>query len=735
MELKSDWIFKFSKDEATMSLQAGTKLFAVVDRLDTGTSGPYFYEPGLAIFWHFHKSLVSMLPSVADAMNMDVSFKIDNHVEVIDGKMVVFGGGNWQLLEYSVPQGVTLEFGSTMIDGNPVKNVYYPYGNGTSELTHVNITPSSYTTILKQRLAIKNKNDVFYYGMLGMISPAWYKQGFLREASFETLENIFKATKPLFKKDNGMSAYTNITAVGIYIKHPQDMFELRTLYSIRWDLVWKRFLSLRHRESDVEQVRQDFKSLASEWIYPSHVQRRPPAFDINVIVQIATQIEELKDLVAFGTNSNFYVTRVYRSERNHMFQQLVLRKFLPCWSESFGLLKDQALNQDVLGAPVCKGNLLWSINSILFREDIPLDVAPINIEDYNVNIQKKSRQDASRFYPGRRGELLVIADENMEFIAMTRKLTQIKSPKAFLELTRQCNSFILMFALHWASSNFSAISLPENVGVQAHMHGEAGHLKFISSRVVHPPMANAFPDGPLKLFGSSMTVDPDQIINSIGRCKSWMNEILTPSFFLDPTFNAKLNQMKILEKQRYKLQQYPIEQIIAGGAKYQSARFDALRHKILFYREELLIGYLEIALRGVSSIKIDKNPTPDQFRIEFFDCVVLMENVDEEFKTYFTGEADADGVSSSIIRRLQWNYFQTNHSAKLSYVFPDEDAWKSLAPEVASSKGNSSVLKCSTHRPGNGANAFYPTYMTLCSLIRMFLFYGHSDRAVWATSF
>jgi hypothetical protein len=729
----SPWNLKLPTEEGFITLPAGTRLYAVVDRLDTGTSGPYFYEAGLAVFWHFHTHFQEMLPYVQPD-DMDINNDRDVRLGVVDEVLMVFPGANWYLLEYSIPVGQTMIFGTSMVDADPRKHVFYPYANGCSKRTNINDTRETYSKEMLKRVS-GISNSAFYHGMLHMISPAWYKHRFMVDMRMDMLKPIFNCSKTsLDGKAENVTGWTNITSVGIHIKYPQDLFDLRSFYSIKWDLIWQQFLALRKVDSDVEEVRSSFKLSVGQWATPSHTQSRPSWFDPNIITVIASHIDNLKDLVAFGTSNPYYLTRLYKSETNYTFQQLVLRKFLPRWCDSFGLLKSQSLNQDVLGIPVSVGNLMWSINSIIFREDIPFDVAPISIIDY----YKKSSK-VNRIIDRQLVSVLATENQSHEFVVMSRKLDHIKSARVMLDLVRQCNSFLLMFGLHYAATDFSTFPAFEDISIRTTLE-EAGHIHWKTSRTVQPPITETQSEGPLRMFGSSKIVNPAEIIKDIKASKSWLNEVLIPPFFLDPLFGDSLKKMKVIESQRFTLSQYPFEQINAGGAKYISARFDALYNRLFFYRGEAVIGYLEIGLRGTATKKMPPKPTVDNFRIELFRCVVMWNRVDDEFKEHFSdGRTMYDNGPGALIKYLYYTYSQDVTKLHVDDSVGNIDlldpSWRTQHPEVFEACRGSLLIDCSVSQPKIGEDRYYPLYMTLASLIRMFLFYGHCDRAAWKSSF
>jgi len=418
----------------------------------------------------------------------------------------------------------------------------------------------------------------------------------------------------------------------------------------------------------------------------------------------------------------------------------MVSKFLPKWKDSFKILDQQhdPRRQDVLGPPKPANTGLWLINSLIFAEDVPTDV--IEFEDRAEATNRpldifevaafRRKQRADRVMKNLYGEE---EPEAVPSDGEPRKLAFFGTVKNLLpNIIRPVNSFIALIAVHFACSEFGSMAWSDSVIMR--YGDEIGAVNHTTTRMAQQPV-KANTNGVIKMFGSTNVIDIAYTIDSVHQHQTWLNEMAVPSFFLEADFGAKVDYIKEFERQRLKLYAYPPQQIRAGGPKYVSARYGSLTHGLLFFKQDKLVAYLKVDLRGAETLNATKrtNATKDgsvEWRITDLRLLVNYQVIDREFTQILDGTGN---MYTMLLETLYCRYGVAAPKVRRSPFYLDQfqtSTYKNLmAVEVA--LNNDNVLMEYSLSTGPYSFNYYPHYMVLCSLIRTILFRGQCDRTIW----
>jgi hypothetical protein len=372
-------------------LGARTPLYTVVETIDPGVSGPFFLDPAAAVLFSFYKHLsighyhcAPVKPGVPNPKGMQLGTRIPGWL---------FSRDDYQLLE--LRSDGDLVFESKLIDSNIDKYVNYRFGkhNPATIRTNVNLGKDTESVELKTAIGdhiwnAQRQPDISKYSTLCMIEPfvfdnnLWLVYSDLQTRTIDYSRTLYNFDRYVALQMSAASnvmvkTYFHIQETAICVVKPQELFEERSLYAIDWEGVWIHFLAMRAHNVPFQNIKAGFQAHPNLFLSKKELLSSTTAIlNSGACLNLVAHCHSLRDVSAFFSTNRFY-RRVYASFN---IQQLILRRFLPSWSECFNLLPEQTSveRQYVLSTPLkAAGHGLtqdqgwWAVSAIVFEEDLP----------------------------------------------------------------------------------------------------------------------------------------------------------------------------------------------------------------------------------------------------------------------------------------------------------------------------------------------------------------------------
>jgi len=737
-----------------IELAAGTLLYTVIPRDDVGSSGPYFTEPGRALYWGFHV-MIAMRRSMPTTL-----YNLPNENVGWDKGQVAteyfFPGSDIVLLEIKTDRKII--FSNQMMDANPYGYVHYRYGSHDpiSLPVQVNVDDKNISLVIKNTCKEHSWSQpviqrVFYYGLMAMIPvfvfkgdrqstvPSWIAidaQG--RVDVNQSLNRLFQQLGAV--KDNVDAYHEYIVETGIRICRPAEIIASRSYFPVKWETAWLVLIGLLSQAGTSATIKDYFIHNVLQLITPTRVRvdagQALMSFDGLVLARIVSWCHSICDALAFCSINRKMRTRVAPLP---VVQKILRLKFMPRMNNFFAVLplRDTPEREDLLGIPTKScGHRWWKMGSVLFAEDFE-------------EIDDTLHLGAQPVY--KTGALTISRDPNKPLTrAQVHLLARFGSEETSFErlelhsheiqpLVRGCNSFISMFSMLYSMSNYDAT--PRGTEMLIHVHDTHGNIDLVTRVMASmPPETTRSTTNPLELLSARPTASYREAVRRAAPCGSWLHDNGTPYFFLDQTFSTRLDKAKAFELQRYEISMFmtnPTKRKELTSEHIRVAKM-FLTNDLLFYKDSAvllegaqtpLVAFIRYSMKGGYSQSNKRGVHQHSSDVTTEDHIMI-----------FLG-----GLSQETLMKLQnpalHADYETNMHQTYEYTIFDVDRTTS---RVGSNIDGTSVtdlfrtnvvgIEIGLRKNSAVDSRYYAAYMTLCCIIRMILRDG-CNRVEWRTNF
>lgn len=364
-------------------LNAGTQLYALVDRSDPNVKGPYFLYPNTALLFGFLRGL-SLVKNYPVLVNPAIETIYPNHVQ---GKMFTNWSfpSNYVLVEVKADENIV--FDNMMVDANMSDYVDHKFGahDPNVKKNNVNVDDEELRSEIIRyfdgfpRWTVSNKESMCWHNTLLML-PQWIftSEGTKRfddgTIDYYNSLKMFSITSLLVgNSKNDVKNFVQLQEPVYRVSKPHETFSSKNIYEINWEKVYLSFISLRSQKSffTYQELKIAFNTLAG-FYEGSYKASSFPILDVPLVISLVKYFETLKDAVAF-----FSTNRRHRKFlKVAAVQQLLFWKFLPERSMYFNDLPIYGVGKDrhLVGFPKTKhaysGNL-WMGGCVFFKENLP----------------------------------------------------------------------------------------------------------------------------------------------------------------------------------------------------------------------------------------------------------------------------------------------------------------------------------------------------------------------------
>lgn len=594
--------------EQGIEIAAETLLYTIAPRGDIGSSGPYFTEPGRALYWGFHVILATRkdLPATTRSRSQDNTTWARGSVAT----SYFFPTGEMVLLEIKIDRRII--FSNYMLDSNPYAYVNYRYGahDPVSLPVQVNLDDKNITLVMKSMCKEHSWSQpvvqkVMYYGLMAMIPigifkgaqpadpPRWVvtdNQNRLDvNGSLNQLSAIFRSMDDsvMMQKE---AYHETVVETGIRICRPAEVIKQRSYFNINWENMWLSFIGLLSQGATSAVIKEYYVNNVMQLITPVRInletERVMMEFDRLVFARIVSWCSSICDVLAFCS--------VNRRMRNSIcplpiVQKILRLKFMPRMNNFFTVLphRNTPEREDLLGFPTkSSGHHWWKIGSVLFAEDFN------EIDDIG-HLGAKSTQETTAL------NLDVDPDKPLtkvqshllaRFGSAEENFATLELPSsAIAPIVRSCNSFIAMFAMLYSMNNFDPV--PRSARISINIADDHGTINLLNTVTASMPSEafRAAGANPLELLTARPSASYREAVRRITVSGSWLHDNGTPYFFLDPTFASHLDKAKAFELQRYEIASHmldPTKRSLLTSQHLQIAKM-FLTNELRFYKESM----------------------------------------------------------------------------------------------------------------------------------------------------
>lgn len=739
-------------------------LYTVVETKDPGVYGPFFFDPAAAVLFSFYKHLSNGhfhcapgKPSVQTPKELQPGTRIPNWF---------FSSDDYSLLE--VRSNSELVYESKLIDSNIDKYVEYKFGkhNPSTRRTNVNLDKTTESADLKafigdQKWNAARKPDVSQYSTLCMIDPfifesnRWLIQTDLHTVDYKrTLCNFDRYLTLLTSAADKerLKTFTHIQETAICVVKPQEIFDERCLYTIDWEGVWIHFLNLRAQNVPVHLIRTGFQGnpnlfLTKKELLPTTT----VALNGTVCLHLVAHCHSLRDVSAFFSTNRFY-RRVYSS---FSIQQIILRRFLPSWSECFTVLPDQTAveRQYIMGSPrkeIDQG--WWAVSSAIFSEDLPeLGVdegttAASELQRPDPEPAEKPKADNTPYSFRRRrvrAEQVKELAQKEQDTEELKRLTFIDYPRLeipdhqLIQIVRSCNSFLSTVCLIYTGT--MTTNFQETCVLGVRIRDDPPYV--VSTKKIASPPAKPRSLNQIADFFDRTPLVPEysHTITCFSTKGTWVHQFPHP-FFQDLAFVDMLTRFKSLStyscslrSKFHQLDRATVEVLHQKEKRDWTARRQPINdyEARLDFRTQLLL--YDTSGSHVLSIVFQRNIVPPHNYTMFF-CFPGVDMCEES-----SGPARREILD--FVESAKTHYFSgTEDMMVVTPIFWNLDYFDILKPGERL-ESTHMALSIRLNYPSDKITPdihnsfFYTNYMVGCCLLRLYIREKAVTRGEWRVNF
>lgn len=705
--------------EAGIELKAGSSLFAIVDPRDPGTCGPYFTDRSRAILWGFYISISNADMKPRKAFDPSILNQPHSWRRGTVATEWFFPINQRVVLEIVLDR--TVLFSNLMIDPNPFNYVKYRYGahDPVSTTVQLNLDNDNVSLAVKQfaddtSWLSKSQPKMIYYGLMTMfpqthtknsnnnVAPAWIA------LSAPGMLDANRSFSQLFLPKPGEkllaeSYHETIVEVGIRIHAPEELTAARYYYVVDWERLWLFFTAWLYQRMTIAQISQAFPAML-EQVSPANSKTSLPTItkimnlDANVVSIIIKWCDSLKDSIALLSVNRHMRLNIYNRA---LIQSNLRTRFLPSWNKFFILLGQQNSPERkfLVGLPRKgdKPDKFWVTGGVLFNEDF---------------------SDTGDF---RKIEL---------------------EPQLVMPLIRATNSFMAMFGVLYSLSHYSTLPRLANLVLNLNdKHGTASMALQATAR-----MPEYMPTGQrtaAQMIDATTMVDYPHTISSIDSRGSWLHDITMPYFFLEPSFNAKLQSAKAFEKQRYDITMYYLKLDKSAGRagvrpeiapSHQQALNTPLINQLFLYGGDTMLAYLTCYMSSGMAADPKRIAMPRRQMTDYVEIIFNLERLSPESIVFMMSHAlpmayDTHRVPAvynmQTLSSRDGDTFEPHPSLANNAATP----YEILGAEIII------VVRFDLTKTNNVDDAYYQAYMYMACFIRLMVHQDHATAARWSPNF
>lgn len=492
-------------------LDPGTPIYAVANRIDPGTSGPFFLDPTEAIFNAFHMGLAnkSLIPftsasAITPMSRMLKSAPAVQNVSGVAGKMATNFRFSSDMVLVELKCDKTIVFDRVIIKGKLEEKsfcndkkwgaalipgiVYETFEIGINKLYWP--MPQTPTPDIKIDL---NSHIQTLIMRVAMADIQW--------------EQSKPSSLQADRADHMVSTF-----VAFRVCRPQDIFRSRSYFPIDWEKVWIQFVTTRHIQETPAAFKQSLATSLLDIVGGIANKHPLPAvkLDGDLATIVMKYLPDIKDYLAMSSLDRFH-RRVIRDNPN--IQRISQQYYLPKYDDYYTGIVGFNFNHStiLLGVPKrSKGRKWWAIPPVLFTDDIP-------------------------------------ADNNTELPKTIKASRMVMMKKSKIGgVLAACNSFISMFCMHYSMMLYDNVPAQVKVGVS--MVAPAPGLprdgpQYTAEKVLVSPKNLT----PSELLTYRPRISHGDSIEDIGIKGSWLHDLDIAPMFQHPDFIAKLEALKRIE--------------------------------------------------------------------------------------------------------------------------------------------------------------------------------------------
>lgn len=740
-----------SAHEQGIELAEGTLLYTIVPRIDVGSSGPYFTEPGRALYWGFHAMLAArrFLPAnqmlgTAEQNNWNIGSVATNWL---------FPNDEMVLLEIKTNSKII--FSNQMLDANPYSYVHYRYGSHDplSTPVQVNLDDKNISLVIKSTCKEHSWSQpviqrIFYYGLLAMIPidvfksatgvATWIAKDQLGRVDVnQSLGNLYGQLAR--SGPNTESYHEYIVETGIRICRPAEVIRERSYFTVNWEMAWLSFIGFLSQAAPSGNIKDYFIKNVMQLIVPVR-KPLPNSFrhlDRLVLARIMSWCENICDAVALCSLNQRMRKDICPLP---LVQQILRNKFLPAMNTFFAVLpsKDLDEREDLLGIPTkSSGHRWWKTGCVLFAEDFVETGVELHLGARSTvrSTAISVNQDPTK--PLSKTQLHMLARFGNADAAFDQLELQ---PHEIAPMVRACNSFVACFSMLYSMNNYE--TTPRGCQMSIHLNDSAGRLDFVVKVMASMPSETVrSSNNPLELLSARPSASYREAVRRIGVSGSWLHDIGTPYFFLDPLLRTRLDKAKAFELQRYDIVSFMNDPTKRGQLSRDHLNISRmfLTNDLLFYKDsnlklvpaqEPLVALVRCSLRGGYQL-MGKKGTRQQH---------VLDVTQEDHVMIFIG-----GLSAEAIVRLSnpvlHNCYRVHGYHVYEYAVFEVDPATSLARSSIDGRRVTDIFQTNVvgieiglRKNSSVDESYYAAYMAVCCIIRLIIRDG-CNRVHWQTNF